>query len=102
MLERNKIFEVVDILTPEMFYHEAHKMVYRAISQLYTQRKPFDYMSVCAQLKNNGELESSGGNFFVINLTHGVTGTERIEFWARTIMEKYLQRELIRNSSEII
>lgn len=102
MLERGKIYEVIDTLTPEMFYHESNKNVFRAIAHLYSQNKPFDPISVTQQLRDLGVLEITGGAYYITTLTNGVTGTENIEFWGRIVMEKFLARELIRASSEAI
>jgi len=53
-------------------------------------------------LKKNGKLEFIGGDFFLIRLTQKVASSAHIEFHARIILQKFIQRRLISISSEII
>jgi replicative DNA helicase len=53
-------------------------------------------------LKKNGKLEFVGGDFSLIRLTQKVASSAHIEFHARIILQKFIQRRLISISSEII
>ena len=44
----------------------------------------------------------AGGDFYLIQLTQKVSSSAHIEFHSRIILQKYIQRSLIRISSEII
>ncbi|WP_373516260.1 replicative DNA helicase, partial [Pricia sp.] len=55
-----------------------------------------------SQLKKDGKLESIGGDFYLIKLTQKVASSAHIEFHARIILQKYIQRSLIKISNEII
>jgi replicative DNA helicase len=61
-----------------------------------------DLLTVSAQLKKSGKLEVSGGDFYLIKLTQKVASSAHIEFHARIILQKYIQRSLIKISGEII
>lgn len=102
MLEKNALYEVVDLLKPEMFYIEANQNIYKAIITLHSNKNAFDYISVVAQLRLMGLLETVGGAFYIISLTDKVTGSEQIDFWSRIIMQKHLQREIIRECSQMV
>ena len=54
------------------------------------------------QLKKDEKLEAIGGDFYLINLSQKVSSAAHIEFHARIILQKYIQRRLISISSEII
>ena len=54
------------------------------------------------QLRKNGNLEAVGGEYYLIQLTQRVSSSAHIEFHARIIMQKFIQRRLIQISSEII
>ncbi len=47
-------------------------------------------------------LDVAGGDFYLISLTQRVSSSAHIEFHARIILQKYIQRSLIKISSEII
>lgn len=102
LLEKNVIFEVVDLLKPEMFYTDANQKIYSAILSLYVLRNPVDILTVTAELRKKGDLEIVGGAYYITNLTNRVASSANIEYHSRIIMEKYLQRKLIEEGTELI
>jgi len=102
MLESNRLAEVIEVLKPEAFYKEGHQVIFSAIMRLFAQNEPVDILTVTEELRKSGELEVSGGPYFITMLTNRIASTANIEFHARIILQKFIQRELIRVSSEII
>ncbi|WP_113661634.1 replicative DNA helicase [Pedobacter nanyangensis] len=102
MLEKDALSAVIDVLKPELFYDERHKKVFEAIQALFQKSKPVDILTVTTELRTNGALEMIGGAYYVTYLTNRVSSAANIEFHARIISQKYIQRELIRISTEII
>ena len=102
MLEKNAVTDVIDILTPQSFYDPKHQYIYGAIRELFGSSSPIDLLTVINKLKQSGELEASGGAVYISQLTSRIASTAHVEFHARIISEKYIKRELIRMSSEII
>lgn len=102
MIEQNAINEVIDILKDDSFYVDAHQRIWRAIRLLYQNQAPIDLLTVTEQLKKNGELDAAGGPFFVAQLTNKIGSAANVEYHARLIAEKYIQRQLISTSTEII
>ena len=102
MLEQNALTTVVDILKPDVFYKEAHQRIYAAIHRLFAKSEPVDILTVTNELKSSGELELIGGAYFITQLTNRVASTANIEYHSRIITQKYIQRELIKISSEVI
>ncbi|WP_396146663.1 replicative DNA helicase [Flavobacterium sp.] len=102
MIDKKGVDEVIDILQSEAFYKEAHKHIFEAIFQLFTDSQPIDLLTVSSQLKKNAKLELAGGDYYLIQLTQKISSSAHIEFHSRIILQKYIQRSLIRISSEII
>ncbi len=102
MIDKKGVDEVIDILQPDAFYKEAHKHIFEAIFQLFTDSQPIDLLTVSAQLKKNAKLDLAGGDFYLIQLTQKISSSAHIEFHSRIILQKYIQRSLIKISSEII
>ncbi|MCF8714913.1 replicative DNA helicase [Joostella atrarenae] len=102
MIDKKGVDEIIDILHPDAFYKEAHKYIYEAVVQLFETSEPIDLLTVSAQLKRNKRIEAVGGDFYLIQLTKKVASSAHIEFHARIILQKYIQRSLIKISSEII
>ena len=101
MLEKDAIISVGDLLKSDSFYKPAHQKIYKAIMSLSSKEEPIDILTVTEELKRQGDLESSGGPFYVSQLTSRVANAAHIEHHARIIAQKFIQRELIRVSSEI-
>ena len=102
MIDKKGIDDVIDILSPDAFYDSKHHEIYAAIFELFQNSEPIDILTVSNLLKKNGKLEFVGGDFFLIRLTQKVASSAHIEFHARIILQKYIQRRLISISSEII
>src|SRR6185436_11042987 len=102
MLEKNAFDTVVEILKPECFYVEAHQRIYKAMQGLQQKNQPIDILTVVEELKSREELEMVGGPYYVTKLTNAVVSSANIEAHSRIILQKFIQRELIRISGEII
>ncbi|MFN3641242.1 MAG: replicative DNA helicase, partial [Flavobacterium sp.] len=102
MIDRKGVDEVIDILNPDAFYKDAHRLIFEAIIQLFNETQPIDLLTVSAQLKRNAKLDLVGGDFYLIQLTQKITSSAHIEYHSRIILQKFIQRSLIKVSSEII
>ncbi|GAA4242931.1 MULTISPECIES: replicative DNA helicase [Winogradskyella] len=102
MIDKKGVDEVIDILSPDAFYKEAHKHIFEAIFKLFENSEPVDLLTVSSQLKKDQKLDLIGGDFYLISLTQRVSSSAHIEFHARIILQKYIQRSLIKISNEII
>lgn len=101
MLERDAYISVADIIDTHSFYKDEHQKIFEIIKYLSTHEKPVDLLMVTQELKNRNILDEVGGPLYVTRLTSQVASAAHIEFHARIIAQKFIQRELIRVSSEI-
>lgn len=101
MLEKDAIINVGDLLKPESFYKEAHQKIYKAIVSLSQEEQPVDILTVTEALKKQGDLDMVGGAVYIAQLTNRVASASHIDFHAKIIAQKYIQRELIRVTSDI-
>ena len=102
MLEKSAFDIVIEILKPECFYVDAHQRIYNAFLSLAQKSLPIDILTVVEELKIKEELETVGGAYYVTKLTNAVVSTANIEAHSRIVLQKFVQRELIRISGEII
>lgn len=102
MLDKDAVALIIDILRPASFYKEAHEHIYKAICILFEKSHPIDLLTVTEELKKMGKLEMVGGPYQLVELTNRVASSANIEFHARIIAQKFIQRELIRSSTETI
>ena len=101
MLERDSIIAVQEYITSDTFYTEEHRLIYKAIESLSAELKPIDLYTVTERLKVRKELKKVGGAAYLAQLTQKVGSAANVEFHAKIIAQKYVQRELIRSATEI-
>jgi len=102
MIDKKGVDEVIDLLVPEVFYKESHQHIFDAIRTLFEEGEPVDLLTVSQKLKTQQKLEQAGGDFALVQLTQKVSSSAHIEYHARIILQKHIQRSLIKISSEII
>lgn len=103
MLEKDKMAEVLEIIqSPDCFYVPAHQKIYASVRNLFDKGMPVDLLTVTEELRKTSELEIVGGAYFLTKLTMNVVSSAHVEAHARIVMEKFIQRELIRISGEVI
>jgi len=102
MLERNAVNDTIDILNEQSFYDPKHQYIFKAIRDLFASTNPVDLVTVTERLAKNGELTAAGGVGYVSQLTNRVASSAHIQYHARIIAEKFIKRELIRVSSDIL
>ena len=102
MIDKKGVDEIIDILHPDVFYKAAHQYIFEAIYKLFENTEAIDLLTVSNQLRKDGKLDKIGGEYYLIQLTQKVSSSAHIEFHARIILQKYIQRSLIKISNEII
>ncbi len=101
MLEKDTFDNVIEILKPESFYKDSHQKIFSAILSLSAKEEAIDILTVTEELKRMEQLEQVGGPFYITQLTRRVASGANAEFHAHILAQKFIQRELIRVSSEI-
>jgi replicative DNA helicase len=102
MIESNCVNDVMSIISPESFYKPTHQIIAESILQLHRENKPTDTLTVTEKLRDQGKLDEVGGICYISLLTNRICSTANVEYHARIILQKFLQREIIRRCSELI
>ena len=101
MLEADAFHRVSGIIDAQCFYKSEHQLIFSTVKSLADTGKNIDLVTVVRTLKDAGKIDQVGGPLYITGLTKNVASAAHIEFHARIIAQKYIQRELIRISSEI-
>lgn len=102
MLDKEALPVILDILRSDSFYLDSHKAIYKAMLRLFEKSQPIDLLTVTEELRKGGDLEVVGGPVYIVELTNKVASAANIEYHARIISQKYIQRELITVSTKVI
>lgn len=101
LLDPEVIHDVLDQLSEECFYKEIHKKIYNAISALSRDNAEIDILTVGNQLRKTGDLEAIGGMPYLSNLSLKIGAAAHVDYHAKVLLQKYVQRELIAISYDV-
>jgi replicative DNA helicase len=102
MIDEEAIGQAIEILDEEWFYENAHRSIYRAITDLYNARRKVDLITISEKLKNDGQLETVGGVTYLSTIINFVPTSAHIEHYANIVKEKGVLRKLIKSATQII
>lgn len=87
---------------PQLFYVDKHQRIADTIINLRSANEPIDILTVTAKLRKQGELEMIGGAYYITELTNRVASAANIEYHITIVLQKFIQREIIRISTQAI
>ena len=58
LIDEKGVNEIIEILSPEVFYKKSHQLIYESIERLFRESEPIDLLTVSADLKKNKNFET--------------------------------------------
>jgi len=95
LVDKDAIVKISDFLRPEDFYHDAHRMIYQAIFDLYDRRIPIDLVTLTNILEERKQLKLIGGASYLALLANEVPTSTHIFQYGTIVKEKSILRNLI-------
>jgi replicative DNA helicase len=102
LLDKNAIVRVVELLQPDCFYRDAHRVIYETILDLFDRGEPIDLITLTNGLRKAGKLEFVGGSVYVTDLLNSVPTAANVEYYAKIVGEKAILRRLIEAGTKIV
>lgn len=102
LIDRDAVPRVVEFVDDSMFYREAHRRLFRAMTRLFERGSVVDVITVAEELNRTGELENAGGMEYLASLTNAVPTAANIEYHGRIVHDKALLRRLIDAAQAIV
>lgn len=101
MIDKKAVDDVIDFLQDSMFYREEHRLIYKAIYDLFQDSDPIDLRTVVHKLRTEGSLDRVGGEYYMVVLSQKVASSAHTEYHARIVQQLFIKRCLISISAEI-
>ena len=101
LIEKEAIMKVIEILKPEDFYRESHRVIYQAALSLANRSEAVDIITITEQLRKDDKLEAVGGISYVTSLANAIPTAANVGHHARIVEEKALLRGLITTATHI-
>jgi replicative DNA helicase len=102
LLDKDAMITVAEIISPDDFYKEAHKIIYESMVSLSNKSEPIDIITLTEELKGKGHLTDVGGISYITSLSTVVPTTSNVKFYTDIVKEKSVLRKLIKASNDII
>ena len=101
LINNDAINQVLDLLTPDDFYREAHGALYEGMSHLYDHNEPIDIITLSQYLTRKNLLEGVGGTDYLVSLVEAVSTSAGIAYHAEIVKDLSIRRKLINQCSVI-
>jgi replicative DNA helicase len=101
LLDTEAFEEVSALITPEDFYKEPHRHIYRSMEQVAGRNEAIDVVTLVQQLRDEGRLDAVGGLSYIAGLSSAVPTAANVAFYAGLVRKKSLLRRVISVSAEI-
>jgi replicative DNA helicase len=101
LLEPEALSRVLEVMTGDDFYRDAHRKIFDSMLDLYQKGTPVDLITLTEILQNKGRLEDVGGASYLTSLTDAIPSAVHVDVCARIIREKSVLRRLINRTTEI-
>lgn len=101
IIDPEAISQVEDVLRPEDFYRDAHRMLYETMLMFSTRREPGDFVTLCNELERTNTLTLVGGASTITALMNGVPTSANVAYYAHIVAQKALYRRLIHAAGRI-
>lgn len=101
LIDKDAIVKVADLIRPDDFYKDTHRMIYEAMLEIYEKREPVDILSLCNKLEEKNQLALVGGRSYLADLANKVPTASNVAYYAGIVQRKATMRRLISVGSQI-
>ena len=102
MLKPEKIYDVFQVIDEDAFILNSHRLIFKALKNLFNQGKDIDTVIVGEELQKMGELENAGGLSYLASIVDNVVSIAYIDEYVKIVEDKYLKRKMIDAISHIL
>jgi replicative DNA helicase len=101
LLEASALDKITDLVLPDDFYRQEHRLIYRQIVRLSEMAKPVDVITVAEALEIAGELDKVGGLPYLGSLAQNVPSAANIRRYGEIVRERSIMRKLAEVGTDI-
>ena len=102
LIDKSAITAVVEALKIEDFYRDNHKIIFKAIRELYRKDIPVDMITLIEHLRATGQLDEAGGISYITEISASIVSTANLNSYIKIVEDKSILRRLIKSATEII
>ncbi len=101
-IDNEVLSSVLETLLPLHFYRQSHQNIFQAMLTLSEQNDVVDIITVMNQMTQDGTLEASGGELYLIELSEKVPTARNVDFYVDIVYRDAVKRRLIHVADSIM
>lgn len=101
MLKPDILYDILDIVSPDVFYTAKHRLIYDSMVDLFNKREPIDLLSLSSRMKERGTFEDVGGTSYLTELVNSVPSSANAQHYAEIVHNKHVLRRVIEAADHI-
>lgn len=101
LLDKDAMIKIADLVSPDDFYKDSHRMIFETMIDLYRKHEPIDILSLSSRLTDKGQLDLIGGRSYLISLSNVVPTASNVAHYATIVQKKATLRRLIEAAGNI-
>jgi replicative DNA helicase len=102
IIDKSAIAKALEKLNEEDFYRDGHKVIFKAIREMFSKDMAVDLVTLLEYLKSTDKLEKAGGVTYISEVSSSVITTANLEAYISIVEDKSTLRKLIRSATSII
>lgn len=102
IIDKSAIAKALEKLNEEDFYRDGHKVIFKAIREMFSKDMAIDLVTLLEYLKSTDKLEKAGGVTYISEVSSSVITTANLEAYISIVEDKSTLRKLIRSATSII
>ncbi len=102
LVDANCFFRVVELVTPDDFFTDSHRVIFSAYAALASDGGDIDLLTTTDRLQRDGALDAAGGVSYLAGLADELPDPSNVEHYARIVRERSVKRQLLRISQQLM
>ena len=102
IIDKSAISKALEKLKDEDFYRDGHKVIFKAIREMFSKDMAVDLVTLLEYLKSTDNLDKAGGVTYISEVSSSVITTANLEAYIKIVEDKSTLRKLIKSATQII
>ncbi len=101
LIDSEAYFSVAQFLRPDDFYIVRNRWVWEAFTRLHERRAPIDYLTVCEELEQQGQMAEIGGPAYIMSLINQTPTSLNAEAYGHLVEENAVRRRMLQSANDL-
>jgi replicative DNA helicase len=101
LIDSEAYFNVAQFLRPDDFYIVRNRWIWETFTRLHERRAPIDYLTVCEDLEQQGQLSETGGPAYIMSLINQTPTSLNAEAYGHLVEENSVRRRMLQAANDL-